>query len=156
MTVKTRRLDNSTSEESNIELYHITLVGSYCQVFSVARVGSNNGVRFFFFLLLPLVGGGYVTRNAGKRGRIHCFFAQPGFANNWRYMLIFCYLRCAVVTPIIALPPRCVSVCVCCQPSGRFEDDVIPFLKMIRYPFQLSRSSLAAVGAPQTWPKVGT
>lgn len=31
---------------------------------------------------------------------------------------------------------------------------MIPFLKMIRYPFQLSKSSLAAVGAPQTWPKV--
>lgn len=43
---------------------------------------------------------------------------------------------------------------VCLQPSGRFEDDVVPFLKMIRYPFTLSRSSLAAVGAPQTWPKV--
>ncbi|CAN0548731.1 unnamed protein product, partial [Ectocarpus sp. 8 AP-2014] len=40
------------------------------------------------------------------------------------------------------------------QPSGRFEDDVVPFLKMVRYPFTISKSSLAAVGAPQTWPKV--
>lgn len=39
-------------------------------------------------------------------------------------------------------------------PSARFEDDVLPFLKMIRYPYPLSRSSLQAVGAPQTWPKV--
>lgn len=41
------------------------------------------------------------------------------------------------------------------QPCGRFEDDVVPFLKMVRYPFTISKSSLAAVGAPQTWPKVG-
>ncbi|CAM9164644.1 unnamed protein product [Ectocarpus sp. 6 AP-2014] len=40
------------------------------------------------------------------------------------------------------------------RPSGRFEDDVVPFLKMVRYPFTISKSSLAAVGAPQTWPKV--
>lgn len=48
----------------------------------------------------------------------------------------------------------CSSFRLPSKPSGRFEDDVIPFLKMIRYPFQLSKSSLAAVGAPQTWPKV--
>lgn len=41
------------------------------------------------------------------------------------------------------------------KPSGRFEDDVVPFLKMVGYPFTISKSSLAAVGAPQTWPKVG-
>lgn len=40
------------------------------------------------------------------------------------------------------------------QLTGRFEDDVVPFLKMVRYPFTISKSSLAAVGAPQTWPKV--
>ncbi|CAM9852513.1 unnamed protein product [Pylaiella littoralis] len=40
------------------------------------------------------------------------------------------------------------------MPSGRFEDDVVPFLKMVGYPFTISKSSLAAVGAPQTWPKV--
>ncbi|CAN0035568.1 unnamed protein product, partial [Discosporangium mesarthrocarpum] len=40
------------------------------------------------------------------------------------------------------------------MPPARFEDDVIPMLKAIHYPFQLSKSSLAAVGAPQTWPKV--
>eukprot|EP00903_Cladosiphon_okamuranus_P008948 g8563.t1 len=40
------------------------------------------------------------------------------------------------------------------MPSGRFEEDVVPFLKMVRYPFTISKSSLAAVGAPQTWPKV--
>lgn len=42
------------------------------------------------------------------------------------------------------------------QPSGRFEEGVVPFLKMVRYPFTISKSSLAAVGAPQTWPKVRT
>ncbi len=42
------------------------------------------------------------------------------------------------------------------QPSSgrRFEEEVIPFLKAVRYPFTLSKASLQAVGAPQTWPKV--
>ena len=38
-------------------------------------------------------------------------------------------------------------------PGSRFEDEVIPFLKAIGYPFTLSKASLQAVGAPQTWPK---
>jgi kinetochore protein NDC80 len=39
-------------------------------------------------------------------------------------------------------------------PGTRFEEAVIPFLKAAGYPFTLSKASLAAVGAPQTWPKV--
>jgi SMC interacting uncharacterized protein involved in chromosome segregation len=38
-------------------------------------------------------------------------------------------------------------------PGSRFEEEVIPFLKAIGYPFTLSKASLLAVGAPQTWPK---
>ncbi|KAG5183685.1 HEC/Ndc80p family-domain-containing protein [Tribonema minus] len=39
------------------------------------------------------------------------------------------------------------------SPGARFEDEVIPFLKSIHYPFTLSKSLLQAVGAPQSWPK---
>ncbi|CAM9572063.1 unnamed protein product, partial [Phaeothamnion confervicola] len=41
------------------------------------------------------------------------------------------------------------------QPStARLEEEIIPMLKAIRYPFTVSKASLQAVGAPQTWPKM--
>jgi len=35
---------------------------------------------------------------------------------------------------------------------GKIEDDVPAFFKRLRYPFQISKSSLFAVGSPHTWP----
>lgn len=35
---------------------------------------------------------------------------------------------------------------------GKIEDDVPAFFKRMRYPFQISKSSLFAVGSPHTWP----
>lgn len=34
----------------------------------------------------------------------------------------------------------------------KVEDDVPAFFKRLRYPFQISKSSLFAVGSPHTWP----
>ena len=35
---------------------------------------------------------------------------------------------------------------------GKLEDDVPAFYKRLKYPFQISKSSLFAVGSPHTWP----
>ena len=35
---------------------------------------------------------------------------------------------------------------------GKIEDDVPAFFKRLRYPFQISKSALFAVGSPHTWP----
>ena len=35
---------------------------------------------------------------------------------------------------------------------GKIEEDVPAFYKRLRYPFQISKSSLFAVGSPHTWP----
>lgn len=36
--------------------------------------------------------------------------------------------------------------------SGKFEDEVIMMFKQLRYPYQISKTSLVAVGTPHTWP----
>ena len=43
-----------------------------------------------------------------------------------------------------------------CNPKlfGKIEDDVPTFYKRLRYPFQISKSSLFAVGSPHTWPSL--
>ena len=35
---------------------------------------------------------------------------------------------------------------------GKIEDDVPTLFKQLRYPFQISKSALFAVGSPHTWP----
>lgn len=37
---------------------------------------------------------------------------------------------------------------------GKLEDDVPALYKRLRYPFQMSKSALFAVGSPHTWPSV--
>ena len=37
---------------------------------------------------------------------------------------------------------------------GKIEDDVPTFFKRLRYPYQISKSSLFAVGSPHTWPSL--
>lgn len=37
---------------------------------------------------------------------------------------------------------------------GKLEDDVPSFYKRLKYPFQISKSSLFAVGSPHTWPSL--
>lgn len=36
--------------------------------------------------------------------------------------------------------------------SGKFEDEVITMFKQLRYPYQISKTSLVAVGTPHSWP----
>ncbi len=36
--------------------------------------------------------------------------------------------------------------------SGKFEDEVIAMFKQLKYPYQISKTSLVAVGTPATWP----
>jgi len=38
------------------------------------------------------------------------------------------------------------------ESSGKFADDVIQCFKALRYPFNISKTALAAVGSPHTWP----
>ena len=35
---------------------------------------------------------------------------------------------------------------------GKVEDDIPALYKRLRYPFQISKSALFAVGSPHTWP----
>eukprot|EP00884_Botryococcus_braunii_P005546 jgi/Botrbrau1/14993/Bobra.0018s0093.1 len=39
-----------------------------------------------------------------------------------------------------------------CRNFGKIEDDVPAFFKKIKYPFQISKTALVAVGSPHTWP----
>jgi kinetochore protein NDC80 len=39
-----------------------------------------------------------------------------------------------------------------CKNFGKIEDDVPAFFKRVKYPFQLSKTALVAVGSPHTWP----
>jgi kinetochore protein NDC80 len=36
--------------------------------------------------------------------------------------------------------------------TGKFEDEVIAMFKQLKYPYQISKTSLVAVGTPHTWP----
>lgn len=37
---------------------------------------------------------------------------------------------------------------------GKIEDDVPTLFKQLKYPFQISKSALFAVGSPHTWPSL--
>jgi len=38
--------------------------------------------------------------------------------------------------------------------TGKFEDDVVTWFKMLGYPFQISKSHISAVGSPHAWPSL--
>jgi kinetochore protein NDC80 len=39
-------------------------------------------------------------------------------------------------------------------PAAEFEDEVPVVLKLLGYPFNIQKTALQSVGAPQTWPKI--